>query len=82
MWGPFKVRAEDQDKEMVKYKSRVQELDADLQNSQKARTQLEGDAAILRGRVRELEAAAKGKSIKPGEGLKNEAEDTDGDDDQ
>lgn len=82
MWGPFKVRAEDQEKELIKYKTRVQELDADLQNSQKARTQLEGDAAILRGRVRELEAASKGKVIKPGEGPKDEAENAEGDDDQ
>jgi hypothetical protein len=80
MWGPFKIRAEDQEKELIKYKTRVQELDADLQNSQKARTQLEGDAAILRGRVRELEAASKGNIIRPGGDAIKEDKEEDSDD--
>jgi len=58
IWGPFKQRCLDQEKELQKYKERVNELDADFQTSQKSRTQLEAEAAILRGRVRELETAA------------------------
>lgn len=59
IWGSFKTRFLDQEKELLKYKERVYELDTDLQASQKARTQLEGESAILRGRVRELESAAR-----------------------
>lgn len=57
IWGAFKIRFYDQEKELLKYKERVAELDADLQTSQKSRTQLEAEAAILRGRVRELESS-------------------------
>ena len=67
LWGVFKTKFYDHEKELVKYKERVHELDADFQGSQKARTQLEGEAAILRGRIRELEAALRSSQRKVGE---------------
>lgn len=66
LWGVFKTKFYDHEKELGKYKERVHELDADFQGSQKARTQLEGEAAILRGRIRELEAALKSSQRKVG----------------
>lgn len=63
IWGPYKLRSEDQEKELVKYKGRISELDADYQSCQKARTQLEAESAELRGKVRELERGIQKGSV-------------------
>ena len=55
IWGPYKSQFEDTRAQLTDAQAKIEDLEARLKACNEARTKSERDAALLRGRLRELE---------------------------